>query len=179
MLGAVESLPHAAPFATAPRLRWQWSRLPALAAVDLYAALAARQRVFAVEQNCAYLDADGHDPHAWHLLGWADGPLPVLAAYLRVVDPGHRFAEPSIGRVLTVPPYRRVGLGRILMLEGIARTRRIWPGQPILIAAQRRLEAFYASLGFRTASAAYEEDGIPHIDMRLGADAGTAAPPGD
>ncbi len=44
---------------------------------------------------------------------------PRLAAYLRVLDPGRKFAEPSIGRVLTVPPHRGTGLGRVVMREGI------------------------------------------------------------
>jgi len=144
--------------------------MPQLTAADVYSMLAARQQVFAVEQQCAFLDADGHDVHAWHLLGWIDdGDAPSLAAYLRVLDPGRKFAEPSIGRVLTVPAHRGTGLGRSLMAEGIARTGRIWPGRAIRIAAQQRLEAFYASLGFRTASAPYQEDGIPHVDMLLDA----------
>ncbi len=53
------------------------------------------------------------------------------------------------------------------MAEGIARTRRVWPGRPVRIAAQQRLERFYASLGFRTAGAPYEEDDIAHVDMLL------------
>jgi ElaA protein len=139
-----------------------------LGTADLYAALAARQQVFAVEQQCAFLDADGHDAHAWHLLGWAGEPREQrLVAYLRVLDPGHKFAEPSIGRVLTLAPYRGVGLGRVLMLEGMARTAAAWPRRAIRIAAQQRLEAFYASLGFRVASPPYDEDGIAHIDMLL------------
>jgi ElaA protein len=146
--------------------RWQWSRLPGLAAADLYAVLAARQQVFAVEQHCAYQDADGHDFAAWHLLGWTvDSAIPKLAAYLRVLDPGTKFEEPSIGRVLTVPPWRRTGLGRVLMREGVERCRAAWPGRDIRIAAQARLEAFYKSLDFRSASAPYIEDGIPHVDM--------------
>jgi ElaA protein len=65
-----------------------------LGTADLYAALAARQQVFAVEQRCAFLDADGHDAHAWHLLGWAGEPREQrLVAYLRVLDPGHKFAR--------------------------------------------------------------------------------------
>ena len=43
-----------------------------------------------------------------------------------------------------LPPYRGIGFGRTLMAEGIARTRRVWPGRPIRIAAQQRLERFYA-----------------------------------
>jgi len=157
------------PSALPVTLRWQWLRMPELTSAELYAALAARQQAFAVEQNCAYLDADGLDFHAWHLLGWAgDRASPELAAYLRVVDPGRRFAEPSIGRVLTVVARRGTGLGRALMAEGIARTATVWPGRPIRISAQERLEGFYASLGFRTISAPYDEDDIPHIDMLLG-----------
>jgi ElaA protein len=156
----------AAPARQPVALRWQWSRMPELTSAALYAALAARQQAFAVEQDCAYLDADGLDLHAWHLLGWeGERPAPELTAYLRVVDPGRKFAEPSIGRVLTVAARRGTGIGRALMVEGIARTASVWPGQPIRIAAQQRLEAFYASLGFRTVSAPYAEDGIAHIGM--------------
>ena len=170
MFGAVESPTHAAAFAPPPEIRWQWSRLPELAAAELYAVLSARQQVFTVEQQCAFQDADGHDLHAWHLLAWAgDQAAPVLAGYLRALEPGRKYAEPSIGRVLTVAPHRGIGLGRTLMVEGITRARRVWPGRPIRIAAQQRLEAFYAGLGFRTVSAPYDEDGILHIDMRIDA----------
>jgi ElaA protein len=148
--------------------RWQWSRFADLGVDALYELLAARQKVFAVEQHCAFLDADGLDRRAWHLIAWDDGGAhPALAGYLRVIDPGHRFVEPSIGRVLTLAPHRRTGFGRALMREGIARTVHAWPGQAIRIAAQQRLEAFYASLGFRTVSPPYDEDGIPHVDMLL------------
>jgi ElaA protein len=150
-------------------LQWQWARLTDLSATDVYAALAARQAVFAVEQHCAFQDADGVDLHAWHLLGWAPpegaaGPR-ALASYLRVVDPGRKYAEPAIGRVLTTPAFRGTGQGRAVMIEGLARTASVHPGCAVRIAAQHRLEAFYASLGFRSVSAPYVEDGIAHIEM--------------
>jgi ElaA protein len=164
----------AQPLAALP-LSWQWTRMSDLAAVELYAVMVARQTVFAVEQQCAYLDADGLDPDAWHLLGWDASPAPrALAGYLRVIDPGRKYAEPAIGRVLTTPAYRSIGLGRVLMRAGLARTAQVFPGQAVRIAAQQRLEAFYASLGFRTVSAPFLEDGIPHVEMLRAADtAGT------
>ena len=106
-------------------------------------------------------------PEGAQLAPWGGPAALVLAGYLRVLDPGRKFAEPSIGRVLTVAAYRGIGFGRTLMAEGIARTRRVWPGRPVRIAAQQRLERFYASLGFRTAGAPYEEDDIAHVDMLL------------
>jgi ElaA protein len=171
MFGAMDAAPSDRATTPSGALRWQWSRMEELSTTELYAALAARQNVFTVEQHCAFQDADGHDAHAWHLLGWMpDASSPELAAYLRVLDPGRKFAEPSIGRVLTVAARRGTGLGRVLMVEGIARTMRSWPHRPIRIAAQERLEPFYASLGFRVASDPYMEDDIAHIDMLLGAE---------
>ena len=168
MFGAMDPAPPTTPTAPRTAIRWQWSRLEGLSASQLYAILAARQQVFTVEQHCAFQDADGYDFSAWHLLGWrADDTVPALAAYLRILDPGSKYPEPSIGRVLTVPPHRGSGLGRVLMDEGLKRCRAAWPGYSIRIAAQQRLEAFYVSLDFHTVSPPYIEDGIPHVDMML------------
>jgi ElaA protein len=148
------------------RPEWQWARLDTLPATDLYAALMLRQQVFVVEQQCPFLDADGLDAPAWHLLGWIDRHhVRSLGAYLRVIDPGAKYREPSLGRIVTAPAIRRTGVGRLLVAEGIARTSTVHRGMPIRIGAQRYLEAFYAQFGFRTVSAPYDEDGIEHVEM--------------
>ena len=145
---------------------WQWSRFSELTPEDLYAVVRLREAVFIVEQNCAYPDADGRDPNAWHLLGWVQGPTEkALVAYARVFEPGARYDEGSIGRVVTAPEVRGTGVGKALMAEALRRIESLAPGQPIKIAAQRRLEDFYLRLGFRIVSAPYEEDGIIHVDM--------------
>jgi ElaA protein len=145
---------------------WQWCRFSELRPGDLYAAVQLRESVFVVEQNCAYLDADGRDPQAWHLLGWMeDESGRSLVAYARIFEPGLRYDEGSIGRVVTSARVRRTGVGRLLMAEAMRRLESLAPGQTIKLAAQRYLESFYASFGFRTVSAPYEEDGIIHVDM--------------
>jgi ElaA protein len=141
---------------------WTWQRFAALGVDNLYDALALRCRVFILEQG-AYQDPDGVDRQAWHLLG-RDGSG-MLQAYLRAVDPGVKYAEPSIGRVLTAPEVRGRGLGRTLMDEGLARCAQAWPGQGIRISAQAHLRGFYASLGFEAVGDEYLEDDIPHIEM--------------
>jgi ElaA protein len=143
-------------------VNWHWCRFEDLGVHGLYDALALRLRVFVLEQG-PYQDADGLDPHAWHLLGRESGG--ALITYLRVVDPGRRYEEPSIGRVVVAPEARGRALGRALMQEGIARCRAAWPGRGIRISAQARLERFYRSLGFELVGAEYLEDGIPHIEM--------------
>ena len=149
-----------------PSVEWQWKRFDGLSPAELYAVLAARTAVFVVEQRCAFQDADGFDAFAWHLMGWTGSEHGrTLCAYLRLIEPGRKYLEPSIGRVLTTGSYRSLGLGREAMREGLERATALYPRLPVRIAAQQRLERFYVEMGFRVASAPYEEDGILHLEM--------------
>jgi ElaA protein len=143
-------------------LNWTWLRFPDLGVDNLYDALALRCRVFVLEQG-PYLDPDGVDRDSWHLLGRdADGRL---QAYLRLVDPGVKFDEPSLGRVITSPETRGTGLGRRLVAEGVARGEAAWPGLGLRISAQAHLQRFYGEFGFESVGPVYGEDSIPHIQM--------------
>lgn len=152
-------------------LHFQWKRLESLTAPELYALIQARESVFVVEQQCAYQEADGMDAHAWHLSVLLNGEL---AACARVVDPGLKYAQPSIGRVMTLGKFRGLQIGRALVAEAISFTERHFPGAGIQIGAQAHLEKFYGSFGFQAAGAVYDEDGIPHVDMVKPAGAPTA-----
>ena len=142
---------------------WTWQRFGDLGVDRLYDALALRCRVFVVEQACAYLDPDGIDRQSWHLLGHDQAG--ALQACLRVVDPGLKYTEPAIGRVVVAPEQRGTGLGLALMVEGIARCEDVWPGRGIRISAQAHLARFYGSLGFESVGEPYLEDDIPHLEM--------------
>jgi len=143
-------------------LNWTWQRFEELGVDNLHDALQLRARVFILEQG-PYLDVDGLDRHAWHLLG-RDGDG-TLVAYLRIVDPSLKYFEPSIGRVVTAPQARGSGQGRALMHEGLAGCARHWPGRPIRISAQAHLQRFYSALGFSAVGDEYLEDDIAHIEM--------------
>lgn len=155
----------AAAAGTAPtglQLHWHWCRFEDLGLQGLYDVLALRQRVFILEQG-PYLDADGLDQASWHLLGRDDAGR--LAAYLRVVDPGVKYAEPSIGRVVTDAAVRGTGAGRQLLAEAVAGIDRLWPGRGNRISAQTHLQRFYGAFGFQPVGEPYLEDDIPHIEM--------------
>jgi len=162
-------MPDAEASPAAPAFRW--ARLEDLTGPEVHALLSARERVFVVEQACAYHEADDLDPHAWHLTAHVDG---ALAACARVVDPGMKYEAPSIGRVMTVAAFRGRRLGEALMREAIAGTQARFPGQAIRISAQAHLRGFYHALGFEAEGEPYLEDGIPHVGMRL---APAAMPP--
>lgn len=145
---------------------WQCSPLDELTPLELYAMMQARQRVFVVEQQCPYLDADGSDHLALHLLGWRNTPDGlVLSAYARLFPPGAKYKEASIGRVMTNPAARGSGLGKALMAEALERVTEAEWGSAVRIQAQMYLEGFYEEFGFRRVSEPYTEDDIWHVDM--------------
>ncbi len=144
-------------------MHWHCSPFSELSPKALYEVLKARAEVFVVEQQCAYLDLDGIDEHAHHLVLYADSGS--LVAYARLVPPHLKFQEPSIGRVLTVQAARGKGFGRRLMQESISRLTALYPNSPIRISAQAYLEGFYNTFGFVRVSDNYDEDGILHLDM--------------
>lgn len=141
---------------------WRWRSFHQLTPAELYGILQLRSLVFVVEQNCAYNDLDGYDQQAHHLF-LEEGDR--FVACLRLIPPGVRYAEPSLGRVVTHPELRGSGLGYELMREGMRGAAELYPRHPIRIGAQKRVEEFYHRLGFETASAPYDEDGIEHVEM--------------
>ncbi|MET0534107.1 MAG: GNAT family N-acetyltransferase [Steroidobacter sp.] len=143
-------------------IQWQWRQYAELSPQQIYAIFAARQAVFIVEQNCPYLDMDGKDLEALHLIAWSGDDV---AAYLRVIAPGVSFTEPSLGRIITTKIGRGTGLGRELVARGLNKVYELYPTLPTRIGAQAHLHKFYGSLGFAQASEPYDEDGIPHIEM--------------
>jgi ElaA protein len=145
-------------------LTWRCCRLEELRPLELARIYRVRQLVFSIEQDCVYLDADELDEHSHHVAAWSptqDLPL----AYARLVDPGLKYAEPSMGRVITRAEARGTGLGRELVRRTVALSDEVYPGQGNRISAQSRLKAFYAGYGFKPVGSDYMEDGIPHLEM--------------
>jgi ElaA protein len=143
-------------------IHWQWCNLDELPATRLYALFAAREAVFVVEQTCPYQELDGLDFDARHLIGWSGN---AVAAYLRVLAPGVKYPETSLGRVLTTAAFRGTGIGRELMQRALEHIDECHPQHGVRISAQAHLQRFYGSFGFDAVSQQYLEDGIPHIEM--------------
>jgi len=133
-----------------------------LSTKELYELLKLRSEVFVVEQNCVYLDIDGKDEQALHMIGSINGNI---IAYARVFKAGDYFKEISIGRVVVKDTARKGGYGKIIMQETIGAIYKKLGTQPISLSAQVYLLNFYKDLGFMPEGEEYLEDGIPHIFM--------------
>lgn len=141
---------------------WVWKKFSELSVEELYQAIELREQVFIVEQNCVYLDCDGYDPKAWHLLGYQNQKL---VAYLRAFPAGIKYPEASLGRVVTNIEARRTGAGKELLKVAIEKMNATFSKPSIRISAQAHLQKFYEGFGFRRVSDEYLEDKIPHIAM--------------
>ena len=119
-----------------------------------------------VEQDCAYLDIDGRDLQAWHLLGTADNGMveqSVSASSRVMISDDKKYAV--IGRIVVSQELRGQGFGSQIVQESILFIQNNLPNMPVKISAQLQLLDFYASLGFIAKGNPYDEDGIMHIDM--------------
>ena len=130
----------------------------------LYDIMVLRQAVFVVEQNCPYLDADGKDQQAAHVLAYDDDG--DLVAYSRLLPVGVSYADAiSIGRVISSDKVRGQGVGQELMRFSIREIYRLFGNKKLTISAQCYLIKFYESFGFQAVGETYLEDDIPHIKM--------------
>ena len=145
------------------KIKFKIKRFNELSLSELYEVLKLRSEVFVVEQNCVYLDIDGKDEKALHLLGMFGEEL---VAYARIFKPGDYFEEASIGRVLVKQIYRNKKWGYDLMNEAIRTTATVLNETQITISAQLYLQQFYENVGFVRTSDEYLEDAIPHIEMK-------------
>jgi ElaA protein len=141
---------------------WILKPFDKLLPLELYKILQLRNEVFIVEQNCPYQDLDNKDLHAWHLLGLSKD---TLLAYSRLLAPGISYSESSIGRVVSSPSARKMGMGKKLMEESITQIQNLFQTDTIRIGAQMYLKNFYESFGFLQQGESYLEDNIPHIIM--------------
>lgn len=143
-------------------MNFEFKTFKELSLDELYEILQLRAEIFVVEQNCVYNDLDGLDKSAVHQFLKKDGEI---VAYSRLLKPGNRFPECSIGRVVVKKSERRTGLGIELMNEAKNFILNEWKATKIKISAQKYLRKFYEDLGFVIVTDEYLEDGIPHFGM--------------
>ena len=141
-----------------------WKKYIDLSNDELYAILHLRQKVFVLEQNCPYIDADNSDQDALHLLAYRGNDL---IGYLRAFSPGIKYEGSSLGRIVTEMNSRGLGIGKEITKEGVNFLSKEYPSHEIVISAQHRLEHFYVELGFAARGEVYLEDDIDHIQMYI------------
>ena len=148
---------------TNTNLRWVTKTFNELNANELYSLLRLRSEVFVVEQNCIFLDMDNNDQKAFHTIGFIGEEV---VATTRLFDKNIMYdGYQSIGRVVSAPKHRGLGIGKALMQYSIQECERLFGKGPIKIGAQLYLKKFYNEQGFEQSGEVYLEDEIDHIPM--------------
>ena len=98
------------------KIKYIWKTFAELSSDELYAMIHLRQKVFIVEQDCPYIDADYADQDAFHLLAYNDKDL---IGYLRAFRPGIKYDGSSLGRIVTEINSRGLGIGKEITEEGV------------------------------------------------------------
>lgn len=142
-------------------MQWQIKHFDDLTKLEFHNLVQLREKVFVVEQDCPYLDVDGTDLHAYHLLVYKEG---VMLATARIFPPDENDYV-IIGRICNDTTVRGRGIGKELVKICLEFCQSEWSDARIKISAQCYLITFYESLGFKTIGEEYLEDGIPHITM--------------
>ena len=144
-------------------LDWQIKHYRDLTLNEFHDIIALRLNAFVVEQNCPYLDLDGKDKKAYHLI-CRDGKGDIVAT-ARILPPGIAYSNVAVGRVVTSESIRGNGVGHELMEKAMDFCLLEFGNEPIRISAQKHLENYYGKHKFLTTGKEYLEDGIPHVEM--------------
>lgn len=145
-------------------MHFEFRTFSKLSSAQVYDVLKLRQQVFMLEQRCLYEDADGLDKNALHLLLYETNEL---AGYLRIFEPGVKFVETTLGRIVVAIKYRGNEVGYNLIIKGIELAFQQFPSSNIRIEAQSELVSYYNRYGFIEKGDIYVVDDINHIQMVL------------
>ena len=143
-------------------IKWKIKPFAKLTTTELHELLKIRAEIFVVEQNCSYLDIDGKDIKAKHLIGYYKNNIIAYARIFLKKEFNNEYN--SIGRLCVKKSCRNKKIGDQLIKKAI----NIFPKNEIItISAQKYLKNFYKKHLFNPIGKEYLEDNIPHIQMIL------------
>ncbi len=126
----------------------------------LYALLRLRERVFVVEQGCAYPELDGRDLEETARHFWVAGDDKCPLGCVRLLEEDSDVLR--IGRMCVDERYRGRGMARRLMEAALADA-----GEGCCVLdAPRDATGFYSRFGFEADGEEFSDYGIPTLSMR-------------
>lgn len=126
---------------------------------ELFNIYKLRVDTFVVEQQCPYHEVEDIDTISHHI--YLQNENLKILAYCRLYKIEDTF---HIGRVIA--SERRKGYGTQIMKSAVKFATEELHADSVIIEAQTYAKNFYEKLGFIQTSEPFEEDGIPHIQMK-------------
>lgn len=131
---------------------------------EMYEIARSRFEVFAMEQKIIEEpELDGLDNQCYHILYKEKDRV---VAYCRIVPRGLAYDYISIGRVLVLKEYRRLGLAKKMLNEALKFIKEELNENTVVLSGQLYAKKLYESVGFEVISDVYDEVNIPHVKMK-------------
>ncbi len=123
--------------------------------------LGIRMEVFCKEVGFTpEFEFDDSDKDALHLVCY-EGDKPVCNARI-IIEEGSVW---HFGRLRCLKEYRGKGYGKATMLQAVEKCKEL-QATAITLGAKYDKRGFYEALGFEEYGEIFEEEGIPHINMK-------------
>ncbi|UCZ53876.1 GNAT family N-acetyltransferase [Bacillus shivajii] len=143
-------------------MTWEIKSFEELTNLEWHEIIKERMAVFVVEQDCAYMEIDGHDPASYHLF-LKEGD--EVVAYARLMPSGTIYQEASIGRIIVKADQRGKGYAKEIMERGMKFLLNELGESEIKLQAEYYIKDLYASYEFEITSDIFLDEGIEHVYM--------------
>lgn len=146
------------------------SPLTELSALEVHKLYKLRVDIFVHEQQCPYAEIDDIDaaPRTLHVLAW-DHDRALLGTARLFPATENAQAVARIGRFAVLPEQRGKALAKDLFFQTLRLASERYPDRDVYIEAQVPLKEYYEAFEFSQCGEEYEDEGVPHIPMKLSA----------
>lgn len=139
---------------------WHIKLFEELTTKELHSLYMERMKVFVVEQQAPFLEADENDLISTHIFKVENGEI---VANARVFEASDGYVH--IGRIFVRKEYRGKGLSRELLETALDYIEEAYPEHTIEMNAEVYIKGLYASYGFKEVAEPEIRSGIAHVWM--------------
>lgn len=148
--------------------------LSELSALEVHQLYKLRVDVFVNEQKCPYAEIDDTDaePTTLHITAWerdSFGRRTLVGTARLFPDEIDGEKVSHFGRFVVTPRRRGNGLASNIMFQTLKLAHERFPEKGIYLTAQAPLKEYYGAFGFSVCGDEFDDEGIPHIPMRMSA----------
>ena len=129
------------------RIDWKIKHFNSLSTKELLFIVNLRVKVFVIEQNCPYPEADGLDSSSFHVICKNNSNQLIETA--RIILPSKLYVKYSIGKIVFRQEFRQISIGKQLLQLCISYLRKELGENFIRISVLKYLEEFHQSSDFK------------------------------
>lgn len=129
------------------RIDWKIKHFNSLSTKELFFIVNHRVKVFVMEQNCPYPEADGLDSSSFNVICKKSSNQQFKTA--RIILLFKLYVKYAIGKIVFRQEFRQISIGKQLLQLCISYIKKELEANSIRISALKHLEEFHQSFTFK------------------------------